>query len=404
MTPSALAFLSLWRRPLSSLMAILSIGFALGLGGWLLNFHSAVFSSLDRREAGIEYILGPKSNGLSILLNGLFLAGRDDDIIDYFVMGTIKEKVKPPLMIPLAHFADSEGIPVIGTDDSFLHRPDSSSPPKLAKGRWFGAQSADVVLGSEAARKMGVKVGGTFAAKSILSSATGIPLWMAKMEVVGILEPSGFPRDRGIYTDIRHAWRYHQSAIGKGLLRMVKDGRGVTSFLVGLDSKDPDMAKRLHEIVHVASNPQVVNVQEEISSLQHLLGQGKEAISGITLLLILMAASIASLLFNERFETAKRELGLLRALGYTRGQIARSILWEALFLTLPGILFGMFFERLGGLIAPLIWNPPWLQPPPWPDGVLEALWVAMLVACLLSALLPLIRLYRWNAHDALKGL
>jgi putative ABC transport system permease protein len=404
MNPADLAFLSLWRRPVSSLLAILSLGFGLGLGGWLLNVHEAVFSSIEKREPAIDFILGPKSNGLSILLDGMHLAGRNHDAIDYYLVNTLAQEIEPRQVIPLAHFAECGGIPVVGVEDSFFQRPADCLPPRIAKGRWYNEHVEEVVLGAEAASRTGLDVGDSLVARSIYTATDGMPVWRKQMLVVGIMEPDGLPRDEGIYTEIRQSWDCHMAAIAAGQMRMVKRGRGVTAILVGTDPEKPEQAELIHDKVHVASNAQVVEVGAEIEGLRKLLGQGRQALAGLAVLLILLAVAIASLLFNERFETVKRELGILRALGYSRGQVARAILWEGVFLTSVGISLGMVLERMGHLVTPLLWSPPWLLDPPWPNVTLLSLWGATFLASFAATALPLVRLYRWNAHDALKGM
>jgi putative ABC transport system permease protein len=404
MKPSDLAFLSLSRRPVSSLLAVASLGFALGLGGWLLNLHSSVFASIEVREPGVDAVLGPKSNGLSILLDSVHLAGGNTECLDYFLINTLAKEVTPEMLIPLAVFADWRGFPVVGTEDSFIHRPEKSAPPKLASGRWYNLTVPEVVVGSEVAQRSGLEVGQTLVATAVYSGTEGQPVWVKPMTVVGVLAESGLPRDRGIYCDIRHAWECQSGAILAGSLPMVKRGRGVTCFLLGLDPKRPESLDLLEEVVHVGTAAQVILVEEEISGLRSLLGQGRQALAGITVLLVLLAIAIASLLFNERFETVKKELGVLRALGYSRGQVARALFWEGFFVAVLGICGGMILERIGALATPLLWNPPWLLHPSWPNNVLLALWGASLIGSAAACLPVLIRLYRWDGHDALKGM
>jgi len=402
--PSDLAYLSLRRRPVSSLLALFSLGLALGMGGWILNLYGSVFASIETREPGIDVILGPKSNGLSILLDSIHLAGGNPDVIDYYMIDTIEKEIAPRLVIPIAQFAEFRNIPVIGTDDSFRQRPDDCSPPLLAAGRWFNLHVEEVVAGARASLKTGLGVGDSFVARSVISTATGEPVWQRRMLVVGVLKPSGLPRDNAIFTHIPQAWSSHKAAIAAGRLRTVKGGRGVNAFLIGLDPTKPEQKEKIHDMFQVGSNAQVVDVEEEISGLRQLLGQGQRALAGLAALLVLLAVAVATLLFSERFETMKKELGVLRALGYTRLQVASAILWEGVFLSLLGISLGMVIERIGHLVTPLVWNPPWLLLPEWPSPTLCVLWATALLTSLLATVLPLWRLYRWDAHDSLKGM
>lgn len=399
MTPARIARLNLTRSPFASAIGVLALGLALGLGGWMLGYYDRVFAGVERIEPGIDYVIGPKSSSLSILLDSLYLAGRNPDIFDYLLSETLREKLALRMLIPLAHFGQYRGLPVLGTEDSFLERPAELAPPRLQSGRWFRGPGREAVLGAEAARRSGLRVGdGLRPAYLQLEDDAGSYL------VVGILEPSRLPRDRGIYVDIRHAWRYHALAIADGALRRVRGTQGVNAFLVALDPDQPGQAQALHDIVHVASNPDLIDVAAELAGLRAILGQGRAGLLGITALLWLLAAAATTLFFSERSESIKRDLGLYRALGYSRFQIARVLLWESLMLAACGLALGLALERMLAWCAGWFWNPPWLTAQAWPNATLLALSGAILAAALASILLPLLRLYRWSAHDALKGM
>lgn len=404
MSPSDLAFLSLKRRPVSTCFAILSLGLALGFAGWALNFQRSALEVLSVREPGVDYILGPKSNSLSILLDGIHFAGTNDDVFDYFLLETILDQFEPGFAVPLARYAGYRGLPVIGVEDSFFDRPEVPNAPVIEKGRWYDENTQDAVLGADAAKATGLSIGDEFVATSIYSATGGNPVWAKPLTVVGILKPSGLPRDRGIYTHMRMAWYTHKAAMAAGAVRRVSKGRGVTSIWIGLDPNKPSQGDRLREAIQTLSSAQIIHVEEEIESLRRLFGRGQRALQGVVVLLLFLAIAISALLFNERFEITLRDLGVMRALGYSRGQVARTILWEGFFISILSVCVGMVLERFGALLVPMIWNPPWLAQPPWPNVLLVLLWVAVLAASFLATLFPLTRLYRWNPHDALKGM
>ena len=110
---------------------------------------------------------------------------------------------------------------------------------------------------------------------------------------------------------------------------------------------------------------------------------------------------MVALLLFERFESIRRDLGLYRALGYTRREVALSLLWESFLLGTVGISVGMVLERLLSLVIRLDWVPIWVTHPLWPSIPLMLLWGATLLAVLLIPVIPVIRLYRWEGRESL---
>jgi putative ABC transport system permease protein len=100
----------------------------------------------------------------------------------------------------------------------------------------------------------------------------------------------------------------------------------------------------------------------------------------------------------------RRELGLLRAVGATRGQVLRSVLFEALLMGLIGsalgVLFGLLLEwyalkvimlEESGFRFPV--TPPWRE-----AAIISALAVT---TATVAALLPALRAVRMRIADAI---
>ncbi len=408
MRPIDLAYLSFVRRRSSSLIAVFALGGALGLSGFLMTLQGSISESLASHEPGFDALVGTKSSSLRLLTEGLFFSGRESEIIDYRLFKTINEEVKPELIIPFALFAHYRGVPVIGTDDSFLtfiKKGKSENQKAVGQGRWFNLVTPDpeVVIGSEIARTLDLKPDDWITPYSTVEGSDGKPIWVKKTRVVGILRPSGYPHDRAIYIPITEAWETHMKGHGEGVIHPSKMIRGVSWFSVILDPKKDGQWDLLRNTVQTRSVAQLVEVEREYKNLLGLLGQGTNITWGLIGLSLFLSCSVLTLLMVERFEAMSRDLGLYRALGYSRGQIASALLWESFMFGILGICMGMVLERVTSLTLPWIWNPAWLSPLVWPSTGLLLLWGGSLIAVLLIPWVPIIRLYRWAAHESLSA-
>src|SRR5207302_10159050 len=124
----------------------------------------------------------------------------------------------------------------------------------------------------------------------------------------------------------------------------------------------------------------------------------QEAVVGIVAVLGVVAALVISVIQR------RRELGLLRAVGATQGQVLRTVLFEALLMGLIGsalgVLFGLVLEwyavqviflEESGFRFPM--TPPWRE-----AGIIAAL---AITAATLAGLLPALRAVRLRIADAI---
>jgi hypothetical protein len=204
-------------------------------------------------------------------------------------------------------------------------------------------------------------------------------------------------------TDIRSAWRLQQTAVRAGLMDTAPRGFGVSYLLVTMDPLRPRLAESLRKGIHELGGEQVIVVKEEMARLRELLGRGRLAAGGVAGFLVLLSASIAAMLFTERFETLRLELGLLRAMGYPRGSVGAVLFLEGLLLACAGVAAGILLQLLVLGILPRLWHPAWMVYGKIFDEWVIVLWAGTLAASLLAIGLPLLRLYRWDASEALRG-
>jgi putative ABC transport system permease protein len=106
-----------------------------------------------------------------------------------------------------------------------------------------------------------------------------------------------------------------------------------------------------------------------------------------------------------RFDAMSVQLAVLRAIGYGRREIGMWLIWEGFLLGLAGCLVGMVID---GSTFPILRDLLGSALPPADliaSSFLESypVWIVTVPATVFAIFIPLIRLYRQDVHQALKG-
>lgn len=161
-----------------------------------------VSQSADRlieRAEMTPLLIGAKGSALELTLSSLYFESDPPELSTYAQAGGIAESgLAEP--IPLYVRFKSRSQPIVGTSIEYF----DFRGLRTAEGRTM-AMLGECVLGSSAASKLGVDVGGSVMSspESVFDIAGVYPL---KMQVVGVLEPSFTPDDEAIFVDLKTAW------------------------------------------------------------------------------------------------------------------------------------------------------------------------------------------------------
>ncbi len=421
MSGLTLAFISFIRRPVSSFLAVMSLIIPLVTVGLALTLLVSSRESLQKYDTSVDAILGPKSPDLALLMSSLFGVGHEDRLIPHGLLRHAREPMdkKENWMLPdesegdsidvvkqatpFMDFAEYKNYKVLGTDNTFLERPDDNmNPPKVAEGSWFGT-SGQVVAGSLVAEGEDLRPGSTITAKSrLLHPESGKPLWQKELTITGILEPTGIVYDRMLYTSQSEPFELYRTAIPLNLMRETRNNMGMSYALLWLYN---GQEKRLQDFFDHYTVAKTIILQEQMEWIERLFGGGESLlkfVSGITIVLAMLCVMV---LFNARYEAMTEDLAIIRALGYGKPLIMAWLLWESLFIWLSAMPFALLIEgSLTGLLGEIsnlsIFHIEWL----WPTPLHPWMWGFVFISGPLSLIIPLIRLYRHNLHDALKGM
>ncbi len=235
-----------------------------------------------------------------------------------------------------------------------------------------------------------------------------IPFFGTTFQVAGTMEPTGMDFfDRTAFMSLESAYKMAEDSRTKSF-RKIDVGRDkISTVLVQVrDDFDPvRVAIRIeHDVPDVkalVSDTVISTVRKQLSGLIHAVVAISATVWSIVLLIMAFAFYM---IVNER----RREIGLLRAMGANRRQIAAIVLTEASLLSAAGgaagiaLGYGLLLAFKDLMLHHL--KLPYLFPPAV-DLVALTAWalVFSLLTGLLSALLPSISVIRREPYEAIRS-
>jgi putative ABC transport system permease protein len=380
-----ISWASLKRRRGRFLFALASVALGIGTVVALVSLSRAmraeVGDELDRFGANI--IITPTGRSLDVAYGGMAVAGltvdaqelrtQDADAIRTIpnkrnvsavapkLLGTIEIEEQRALVIGV-RFRDEQGVKSWWQIDG-----------RVARG------PAEIMIGTDAAHALKVALGDRL-------TIAGEP-----REIVGVIALSGSLDDAAILTDLGVA----QQALGRP--------DAVTMIEVSALCRGCPIEDMVSQMAAVLPHARVAPIRQAVAAREQAVLQFSRfayAISGIVLLvgtvvvLTTMMASVA-----ERTQ----EIGILRAVGYRRTQVARIILFEALAVNLAGGVVGW----LAGFAASRALGPVMAQlttPVPLDFTLGAAAVVTALVLGAAGGSYPAIRAARMDPAHALRHL
>ena len=329
----SMAWRNLWRNKLRTALTLVAIGF----GGFLAIFMTAM---QDRSFADFVDTAARLGSGHVTLQHSAFA---DSPTLANAVTGTDTkrrlasgdEHVATAVdriagMTMLSTSEDSFGAVFIAYDPAMESHDTMRFDENLVEGAMFASADADgIVLGSVLARNLGAELGG----KVVFTLTDRNGEIVAGMErLSGILTTKTPSLDAGLcllpINTVRPVLGYDPT-----------EATQVAVFLS--DSRRSNaVARRLAPIIPDAVVLTWDKIQPEIRSFIAMKVGGGRVM--ITIIALLVAAGIFNTLFVSVMERV-REFGVMRAIGYSSGQLFRLVMWESTWLALVGMVVGTAF-------------------------------------------------------------
>ena len=336
MTLWLLVFKSLRQHALSTTVTAFSIALAGGLlmSVWSVKEQSqATFTGVN---AGYDAVLGARGSKLQLVLNAIFHLESSPGNVAWADFEDVRKNPNVELAVPLAVGDNFRGYRLVGTTLDFFERSEYAPGKRFEVsqgGRMFDPTLREAVVGSFAARKLGLKPGDEFHPFHGLifdeknqHSETYL--------VVGVLKPSNTPADRVIWIPLA------------GIQRMSghdpKAATDVSAVLVKLRAGSAIAGFQMDMMYNKQGNRLTFAwpIGRVMAELFDKIGWFDRVLALISYLVALVAtASILAGIYNSMNER-RREIAILRALGAHRTTIVSSILLEAASIAALGMVAG----------------------------------------------------------------
>lgn len=414
MNPLKLARLSLSRHLFATVITVIAIGLSVACGGILLRLYQVSESRFSAMGRGGDAIVGAKAGGIEIILGSLNGEGDFPGFLPYKLFESLKAEQTVQFedgasaktsyieaIIPFVYFGKyKDTYRVVGTDENFYQRSRRGESLSLKDGKWF-TQSGEVVLGATIAAESGLKVGDSIAIRPWAGMGPRLP--EMSLQVSGIMLSTGSQWDRTLFSSVAQAHQVFEQNLPAIADKSIWGPQVLHYFLVDLH---PNGFAPLEALVNRRTVGQVVKVEEQKARLQEISGVGKSVGLFVTTFVILLGGlSVCSMLIT-RFEGMSLQLAVLRALGYTKKELSKWLLWEGLLLGVMGVILGALIDSLG---FPLLRSLLGSALPPSDlvsSSVFDSavIWIMAIAAIVASVVIPMVRMARQDAHNSLKGL
>lgn len=263
-----------------------------------------------------------------------------------------------------------------------------------------GTEVREAVLGSEAARATGLKVGATFVAThGIRDDEDGEKHEHDAWTVVGILKPTGTPSDRAIYINLDSFYHIEGHVIeakdeaGNGEAKEPEVGQ---ISALALQTYSPISVFVLRKQINDRDDAQAAVPAEQIQKLLSIVGNVDRILIAQAVLIIIVSAIGTGLALFNSMNDRRRDIAVMRALGARRGTIFSIVVGEALLIAAMGGLAGMVLGHwVIHLASPAVQAAVGFAIPPWSFHPFEAVvFAGVLLAGLLAGIGPAVSAYR----------
>jgi putative ABC transport system permease protein len=344
MNSLTLSFANLRFRALGNIFNMLVLALGIAVIVTLLHLTEQMEQRFSRDLEGIDLVVGGKGSPIQLILSSVFHLDIPNGNIPLAEAEALEKNPLVKSAIPIALGDNFNGFRIVGTTPDYIRHYEGA----FASGRVFSAPM-EAVLGSEAARASGLKVGDKLIGAHGLVNSDDLHT-DSPYTVVGILRPTGSVLDRLVLTPVASVWRVHEHPDPddpeEAAYKKEHPDKEITSLLITY--KSPYAAVTLPRMVNKSSSMQAASPAFETARLFAILGIGSDTVALFGGVLMLIAAlGFFVTLFNAVNER-RYDIALMRSLGATRAKVFAFVLTEGMTLGLFGALWGL---ALGHLFA-----------------------------------------------------
>jgi putative ABC transport system permease protein len=334
-------------KPLSTGLNILLLALGLAIITVLILIQDQFENKMTKDAEGIDLVVGAKGSPLQLILSSIYHIDFPTGNIDMSDAMALSKNRLVKNIIPLGLGDNYQGYRIVGTNHDYLELYNAKMEAGSAWDRPF-----DVVLGSEVASKLGLKLGDKFIGSHGIGTSSH-EHDEHPYTITGILTPMGNVLDKLILTSIESVWYTHdedhdhgkfEAPVAKTGFPETDEDREVTSLLI--QYRNPIAAVQLPRFINSKSALQAASPSFEISRLFELLGVGVKLVQGLAIVIIAIAGLGIFIALYNSLKERKYDLAVMRTLGATSGQLFVHILLEGVILTFLGAIVGIAIGHL----------------------------------------------------------
>jgi len=410
-----LAVKSLLNRRATAGLTLLALAVSVMLVLGVEKLRTEAKASFAATISGTDLVVGARSGAVQLLLYSVFRIGNATNNISWQSYREIAARPEVAWTVPLSLGDSHRGFRVLGTTgDYFRHyRYGRKHTPEFRAGGPF-TDLFDAVLGAEAARALGYKLGDPLVVAHGLGREGFSGHKDKPFRVAGILAKTGTPVDRTVHVSLQAIEAIHvdwKSGAPTPGIRVTADQvrrmdltpRAITAFLVGTKSRFAAFA--LQRTINEYRPEPLLAVLPGVAlqELWDLMGTAEAALAAISVavvaagLLGMMIMLLAGL--NER----RREMAILRSVGARPVHLFALLVSEATVLTVLGAAMGLalFYAALA-VLRPVMDSRFGLYLEfSAPTGHDLAILGAVVLAGVIAGAVPALRAYRQSLADGM---
>ncbi|MEY2739410.1 MAG: hypothetical protein RL259_1319 [Bacteroidota bacterium] len=352
-----LAWKNIWFKPLNTVLSVVLLTSSVAIITTLILLEKQFEEKFSSNIENVDLVLGAQGSPLQLILSSVYQVDAPTGNISY---DSAKVWMNHPFVekaIPLAFGDNYRGYKILGTTTDYLSKYNA----KVTDGVLF-EKNFEVVVGSEIAQKLSLKVGDEFYG-SHGDAEEGEVHEDYAYKVVGIASETGKVVDNLIVCTIPTVWQMHHQheenpAHGEeghiheageqeheeAELTIDEPNMEVTAVLLKIRNQ---MAKLTWQrVIPQNTKMQAVSPAFEINRLFGLFGIGVTALQYLAYGIMLISGISIFIALYTSLKEREPEFALLRVNGARRFQLLQIVMIESILLCVVGFVFGSITGRL----------------------------------------------------------
>jgi putative ABC transport system permease protein len=407
------------RTRAGSLAVVVLVALAVGLGVAVSAQERALRQGSARAADAFDLVIGARGSETQLVLSTVYLQPGAIELIPGRLLAELERTEGVAYAAPIGFGDNWRGHPVVGSTAAFLTRGGSLAP---AEGRVF-AHLGEAVVGAD----VPLQVGQSFEpAHGIVTVDDDEDHHEFGYVVAGRMARQGNPWDRAIVVPIEAVWWVHGLAVGHRLdeRRLWPQGAAGKPDLAAVPIGPPWDEAELPGVPAIVVKPRsfaaayglrstyrsnergtvAVFPAEVLVQLYARLGDVRDLVAIISVLTQVLVIGAVLLAVLASLSQRRRIIGVLRALGASRGFVFAAIWLNVALMLSVGAALGLLVGWAGAFAVSALFEHRTSIALPVALGGSELALVATIVAIgLLLALLPAALAYRSSVADALRA-